>query len=176
MNALVHLSDIIIPVLIFFIVGYGFVSKVKVYESFLEGAKDGLKIVVDILPTLIGLMVAVGVLRASGIFTDFGKLLEPVLNPLGMPGEMLPLLVVKLFSSSAATGLVLDIFKNYGPDSYAGMLTSILMSCTETVFYTMSVYFLAAKVTKTRFTLAGALLATLMGTLASILLTNFMLQ
>lgn len=176
MNALAHLSDIIIPVLIFFIVGYGFVSKVKVYESFLEGAKDGLKIVVDILPTLIGLMVAVGVLRASGIFDDFGKLLEPVLNPLGMPGEMLPLLVVKLFSSSAATGLVLDIFKNYGPDSYAGMLTSILMSCTETVFYTMSVYFLAAKVTKTRFTLAGALLATLMGTLASILLTNLMVQ
>ena len=80
------------------------------------------------------------------------------------------MLIVKLFSSSAATGLVLDIFKTSGPDSYAGMLTSVLMSCTETVFYTMSVYFLAAKVTKTRYTLAGALLSTLVGTIVSILL------
>ena len=87
----------------------------------------------------------------------------------------MPLLIVKLFSSSAATGLVLDIFRTSGPDSYAGMLTSILMSCTETVFYTMSVYFLAAKVTKTRYTLAGALLATLAGTAASVALTRWML-
>ena len=85
------------------------------------------------------------------------------------------LLIVKLFSSSAATGLVLDIFKNSGPDSYAGTLTSILMSCTETVFYTMSVYFLAAKVTKTRYTLAGALLATLAGTVASVVLTAMLI-
>ena len=87
----------------------------------------------------------------------------------------MPLLIVKLFSSSAATGLVLDIFKNSGPDSYAGTLTSILMSCTETVFYTMSVYFLAAKVTKTRYTLAGALLATLAGTVASVVLTAMLI-
>ena len=86
----------------------------------------------------------------------------------------MPLLVVKLFSSSAATGLVLDIFRTSGPDSYAGMLTSILMSCTETVFYTMSVYFLAAKVTKTRFTLTGALLATRAGRAASVVLAGWM--
>ena len=91
-----------------------------------------------------------------------------------MPAQLLPLLVVKLFSSSAATGLVLDIFRTSGPDSYAGMLTSILMSCTETVFYTMSVYFLAARVTKTRFTLTGALLATLAGTVMSVVLAGWM--
>lgn len=175
MNALAHISDVIIPILIFFIVGYGYVSKVKVYESFLEGAKDGLKIVVDIVPTLIGLMVAVGMLRASGFFDLFGRLIGPVTEKVGLPAQLVPLLIVKLFSSSAATGLVLDIFKNSGPDSYAGTLTSILMSCTETVFYTMSVYFLAAKVTKTRYTLAGAMLATLAGTVASVLLTIMML-
>ncbi len=174
MNALAHLSDIVIPILIFFIVGYGFVSRVKVYESFLKGAKDGLKIVVDIVPTLIGLLVAVGMLRASGFFEMLGTLLGPAAAA-GLPAQLMPLLVVKLFSSSAATGLVLDIFRTSGPDSYAGMLTSILMSCTETVFYTMSVYFLAAKVTKTRFTLTGALLATLAGTVASVVLTRWMI-
>ncbi len=175
MNVLAHFSDIIIPILIFFIVGYGYVSRVKVYESFLEGARSGLKIVVDIVPTLIGLMVAVGMLRASGFFDMLGRLLGPITERVGLPAQLMPLLVVKLFSSSAATGLVLDIFKTSGPDSYAGTLTSILMSCTETVFYTMSVYFLAAKVTKTRYTLAGALLATLAGTVASVVLTVMMM-
>ena len=172
MGVFVHLSDIIIPLILFFVVGYGLVSHVKVYESFLKGAKDGLKISVDIIPTLIGLMIAVGVLRASGFFDLLGAILAPVTEKAGLPAQLIPLLVVKLFSSSAATGLVLDIFKTSGPDSYAGTLTSILMSCTETVFYTMSIYFLAAKVTKTRYTLTGALLATLAGTVASIALAG----
>ncbi len=133
MNVLSHVSDIIIPILIFFIVGYGYVSRVKVYESFLKGAKSGLKIVVDIVPTLIGLMVAVGMLRASGFFDMLGRLLGPLTEKVGLPAQLMPLLIVKMFSSSAATGLVLDIFKTAGPDSYAGMLTSILMSCTESV-------------------------------------------
>lgn len=174
MNVLTHLSDIIIPMLIFLIVGYGMVSGVKVYESFLKGAREGLKIVVDIMPTLIGLMMAVGVLRASGFFEMLGALLAPVTKAVGIPSQIVPLLIVKLFSSSAATGLVLDIFKTNGPDSYVGMVTSILMSCTETVFYTMSVYFLAARVTKTRYTLPGALLATLAGTVASVVLAGMM--
>lgn len=172
MSIMTHLSDMIIPLIIFFVVGYGMVSGVKTYESFLKGAKDGLNIVVDIMPTLIGLMVAVGVLRASGFFEFLGVWLRPVTEAVGLPFQILPLLIVKLFSSSAATGLVLDIFKTNGPDSYVGTITSILMSCTETVFYTMSVYFLAAKVTKTRHTLTGALLATLAGTIASVVLAN----
>ena len=168
------MSDIMIPLLIFFIVGYGMASRLKVYEIFLKGAKDGLRIVVDILPTLIGLMVAVGVLRSSGFFELLGDVLKPVTSVLKLPTELVPLLVVKMFSSSAATGLVLDIFKNSGPDSYAGMLTSILMSCTETIFYTMSVYFLAAKVTKTGYTLKGALLSTAVGTVVSVILAGMM--
>ncbi|MCM1100982.1 MAG: spore maturation protein [Acetatifactor muris] len=174
MNLFVHLSDIIIPLILFFVVGYGLTSKVNVYESFLKGAGEGLKIVVDILPTLIGLLVAVGILRASGIFELLGRILQPLAGLVGIPAQIIPLLIVKLFSSSAATGLVLDIFKTNGPDSYAGLVTSILMSCTETVFYTMSVYFLAAKVTKTKYTLTGALLATLAGTVASVVLAGWM--
>ncbi len=132
-RAIAHISDIIIPILIFFIVGYGAVSGVKVYESFLKGAKDGLKIVIDIVPTLIGLLVAVGMLRASGFFDMLGKVLAPVTEQVGLPAQLLPLLIVKMFSSSAATGLVLDIFRTSGPDSYAGLVTSILMSCTDTM-------------------------------------------
>lgn len=174
MNILTQMSDILIPVLVFFVVGYGFVSGIKVYETFLKGAEDGLKIVVNIMPTLIGLMIAVGILRASGFFELLGRLLTPLTNAVKLPSQLVPLLIVKLFSSSAATGLVLDIFKAYGPDSYAGTVTSILMSCTETVFYTMSVYFLTAKVTKTRWTLAGALLSTLAGLVASVVLAGWM--
>lgn len=170
MQVLTHVSDIIIPSVIFFVVGYGLVSRIKVYEVFLKGAKDGLRIVVDIIPTLVGLMMAVGVLRASGFFELLGTVLSPLAEAVKLPAQLIPLLIVKMFSSSAATGLVLDIFKNNGPDSYAGMITSILMSCTETIFYTMSVYFLAARVTKTRHTLTGALLATLAGTIASVVL------
>ena len=174
MNVLSDLSNLIIPMLFFFIVAVGLVKGVKVYESFLKGAGEGLKIVVDIVPTLIGLLVAVGMLRASGLFEGLGHLLRPITDFLRLPTEILPLSIVKIFSSSAATGLVLDIFRTSGPDSYVGTLTSILMSCTETVFYTMSVYFLAAKVTKTRYTLKGALLSTLAGTVASVILARFM--
>ena len=174
MMILTYVSDILIPLIIFFVVGYGLVSGVKVYETFLRGAKDGLKVVVDIVPTLVGLMMAVGILRASGFFDMLGGVLGPLTEGIGLPAQLVPVLIIKMFSSSAATGLVLDIFKTSGPDSYAGMLTSILMSCTETIFYTMSVYFLAAKVTKTKFTLSGALFSTLVGTIVSIILAGMM--
>ena len=129
---------------------------------------------VGIAPTLVALMVAVGVLRASGFLTFLGELCRPISDLLHFPKELIPLAVIKMFSSSAATGLVLDIFKTYGTDSYIGLVTSIMMSCTETIFYTMSVYFLAAKVTKTRYTLSGALLSTLAGIAASVVIAGMM--
>lgn len=171
---LFNISNIIIPVIIFYIIAYGIASKTKVYEDFVNGAKDGLKTVVGIMPTLVALMTAVGILRASGFLTFLGNLVRPLSEKLGFPAELVPLAFIKMFSSSAATGLVLDIFKNYGTDSYIGLVTSIMMSCTETIFYTMSVYFLAAKVTKTRYTLTGALLSTLTGIAASVLLAGIM--
>lgn len=131
MNVLSHISDIIIPILLFYIIGYGIVSRVKVYEAFLTGAKEGLKVVVDIMPTLVGLLVAVGVLRASGFLDFLSGLLAPLAEPAGIPAPVVPVMLIKLFSGSAATGLVLDVFRTYGPDSYIGTLVSILMSCTD---------------------------------------------
>lgn len=169
-----HFSNIIIPVIIFYIVAYGLVVKSNVYEDFIKGAKDGFRTVIQIMPTLIGLMVAVGVLRASGFLNFLGELFSGVTGKLGFSSELIPLILVKMFSSSAATGLVLDIFKTHGPDSLIGMTTSIMMSCTETVFYTMSVYYMAAKVTKTKYTLTGAILSTISGVVASIIFARVM--
>ena len=171
-TALSNISNIIIPVIIFYIVAYGLISKSNVYEDFIKGAGDGFRTVIQIMPTLIGLMVAVGVLRASGFLDFIGGLFAGITERLGFSPELVPLIMIKMFSSSAATGLVLDIFKNHGPDSLIGLTTSIMMSCTETIFYTMSVYFMAAKVTKIRYTLTGALLATLVGVIASIVIAG----
>ena len=174
MEILVKLSSFIIPGVMLFITIYGIKSKRNIYDDFVSGAADGLKTVVKVLPTLIGLMVAVGVLSESGFMEFLGKWLGKITNPLGFPGELMPVTIVKIFSSSAETGMVLDIFKRYGPDSYLGIVTSIMMSCTETIFYTMSVYYITAKVTKTRWTLPGAILATIAGTIASVILAKLM--
>lgn len=168
MNFLLYFSNFIIPFVILYIVGYGLLQKTNVYDEFIKGAEDGFKVVKGILPTLIGLMVAIGVLRASGTLDLLSNLLKPLVEQLHFPSELVPLVVVKMFSSSAATSLLLDIYKNYGPDSYLGRLSSILMSCSETIFYTLSVYFMTAKVKKTRYTLAGALVATFAGVIASV--------
>ena len=169
-----EISAYILPLTIVGIVIFGWIKKVNVYSAFVDGAKDGLKIVVDVLPTLAGLMVAVGVFRASGAFDLIGQWLAPVLNRLGLAVEVVSLMIVKMFSSSASTGLLLDVYEKYGVDSYNGNVASLVLSSTETIFYTMSVYFMAAKVTKTRYTLAGALLSTLAGTIASLVLAGFM--
>ena len=130
--------------------------------------------VIGIVPTLIGLMAAVGVLRSSGFLEDFGKLFGTVLEPAGIPSALVPLGVVRLFSNSAAVSLLLDLYKEAGCDSFAGRAASIMMSCTETVFYTMAVYFGAVHIKKTRYTLAGALLSSLVGMAVSIALAGLL--
>lgn len=171
-----QISNMLIPALIFYIVAMGLSQKKDIYACFTKGAKEGIKTVAGIVPTLIGLMVAVGVLRASGFLEFAGKYLGIVIGYFadGFPNELVSLFVVKLFSSSAATGLALDIFKEYGTDSFAGLATSLALASTETVFYTMSVYFMAIKVTKTRWTLGGALLSTCAGLIASVILAGFL--
>ena len=154
MNFLYYISDCMIPFVILYLVGYGMCKKVNIFDEFIEGAKDGFLTVYKIMPTLIGLMVGVGILRESGFMEWFAGLLSPVVAFLHFPAELFSLFIVKMFSSSAATGLLLDVYKTYGTDSYLGTLASVLMICSETIFYTMSVYFMTAKVTKSRYTLA----------------------
>ena len=173
MDFLVYLSYYMIPLMIFYIVGFGLLMKVDVYQEFVKGAKDGMKTVVELLPTLVGLLMSVGILRASGALELLAEWLAPLAEALHFDAELIPVSIIKLFSSSAATGLVLDIFETHGPDSVIGKTVSILCSSTETVFYTMSVYFIAAKVKKTRWTLAGGLFATLVGIVASVWVAKY---
>lgn len=172
MQWLLFMSDMMIPVVIFGIVCYGVMRKVDVYDAFIKGANSGFYTVIRILPTMIALMVAVGILRASGFLEILSEMVGSLSGYIGFPGELVPLSVVKMFSSSAATGLLLDLYKEHGTDSEIGLMASISMACTETIFYTMSVYFMTAKVRKNRYTLPGALLATVAGLAASVMLAG----
>ncbi len=172
MSFMLVLSSLIVPLIFVVIVAYGALQKVPMYDTFVDGAKEGMKTVLLILPTLIGLMIAVGILRASGALDIITNFLSPITDLLGFPKQALPLTFMRLVSSSASTGLLLDIFKEYGPDSFIGRFVSVMMSCTETVFYTLSIYFMSVKITKTKYTLAGALIANFAGVIASIYITQ----
>ncbi|HHT98396.1 MAG TPA: spore maturation protein [Clostridiales bacterium] len=172
MDLILYISNFIMPFVVLFIISYGLYKKVNIYDEFIKGATEGFKVVLNIAPTLIGLMLAVGVLRVSGALDILSSFIMPLTNLLHFPSVLIPSVIIKLFSSSAATGLVLDIFKNYGPDSYEGRLISIIMSSTETIFYTMTVYFMSIGIKKTRYTLIGCLIATLAGVVGSVVITN----
>ena len=171
MAILLGISDWMIPCIMIGIIIYGLLKEVNTYEAFIEGATDGLKVVVDILPTLVGLMIAVGMLRASGALTGLARLFAPLISWSNFPPELIPVALMRTFSSSAATGLIIDLFKTYGPDSFMGRLVSVMFGCTETIFYTMSVYFMTIKVKKSRYTLAGALFSSLIGIIVAYILT-----
>lgn len=175
MNMILYFSDFIIPFCMFYIVIYGFFNGTEVYTTFVEGVKGGFRIVLEIAPTMIALLVSVGIFRASGALDWISGILHPLGKLLHMPAALIPVLLVRIFSSSAATGLVLDIFKEYGPDSYLGMMASIMMSCTETVIYTMTIYYASVKIKKTRWTLPGALAATMAGAVASVIITGMIM-
>ena len=134
MGILLTISDLLIPVTVLCIVVFGCLQRMDIYEVFLEGAKEGLQTVLDILPTLIGLMMAVEVMRAGGLLDILVRLIRPAAEAVGFPAELAPLSLVRLVSSSAATGLLTDLFAKYGPDSFLGRTASVMMSCTETVF------------------------------------------
>ena len=168
MDILIFLSEFMVPLTVFYIVGSGILAKRPVFDDFLDGAKEGMRTVADVLPTLMG------VLRASGILEVLSELLKFPAALCHIPVPVIPIILVRIISSSAAVGLILDIFKEYGPDSLVGNMVSIMMGCTETVFYTMSVYFMSAHIRKTRWTLPGALVATAAGIAASIFLADLL--
>lgn len=161
-----------IGILILGILLYGIVLGRDMYNPFLDGVKQGIQIVFELVPTMLALFLAVQVFRTSGALDMAVYALSPLARIIKLPEEVLPIIFAKLFSSSAATGFLLDIFKTKGPDSGVGNLASIMLSCTESCFYVVSIYFSTVKITKTRYTIPGALFATAAGIAASIFFQN----
>lgn len=174
MQIINYLSASAIPIVILIIVIYGVKEKKKVFDIFLEGAKEGMKIVVNLFPTLIGIFLAVGLLRNSGIIDFIINVISPVTNMLKIPSQILPLAMLRPISGSASMGIAVDIMQKYGVDTTIGMITSCIMGSTETTFYTIAIYTACVKIKKTRFVLAAALLADLAGMITSVIICQIM--
>lgn len=166
----------IIPILIGLIVILGMIKKVKVYECFIEGAKDGLKLSFNIFPYLLAMLIAVGVFRQSGALDYFIRMVKPVVKLIGLPPEVVPLVMVKPLSGSGAQGIFMDILNRYGADTYIGLVASIIIGSTETIFYTLSVYFGAVNIKKIRHTLWAAIMADLTAVIVAAFIASIMFK
>ena len=165
------LSDTIIPLIFMIVIVHALSRGISLFDVFVKGVGDGLETVRLVFPTLLGLMVGVGILRSSGALDLVTHSLAGLTGGRGFPVELIPMTSMRVVSASAARGLYLDVMSTFGADSFSGRLSSIIMSSTETIFYTMSVYCLAVGVTKSRYTLAGALLANLAGVVVAFFVT-----
>ena len=167
-----YISSLAVPIIILIIVVYGVVEKIKIFDVFLEGAKDGIEIVMSIFPTLIGLFVAIGALRSSGILDFIISIVSPILNKISFPTEIMPLALIRPISGSSAIAVATDIMKNYGVDSKFGLMAAVIMGSTETTFYTIAVYTASVGIKKTRFVLVASLIADFVGIFVSVLVCN----
>ena len=161
-------------VIILIIILYGFIEKNKVFDIFMEGAKEGVQIVFNLIPTLIGLFVAVGALRNSGILDAIINIILPILEKVNFPKEIMPLAILRPISGSAAMAVATDIMKNYGVDSKIGKIASVIMGSTETTIYTIAVYTSVVKIKKTRGVLIAALIGDVVGMAVSVWVCNFL--
>lgn len=166
--------EAIIAILVLLIITYGIVKDVKIYECFVEGAKEGLNICLRIFPYLLAMLVAVGVFRESGALDLFIYIVKPIVKFIGLPPEVVPLVLVKPLSGSGALGVFTETVNKYGADSYIGRVSSIIMGSTETIFYTLSVYFGAVSIKKIRHTLWAAVLADITAMLMAVTLAKIM--
>lgn len=174
MQIINYLSSLAIPFVILMIIIYGLIEKNKVFDTFCEGAKEGIQIVVKLFPTLIGIFLAVGLLRTSGVLDLVLKILEPIIQFLGIPLPIMPLALLRPISGSAATAVATDIMKTYGVDTNIGLITSTIMGATETTLYTIAIYTSTVGIKKTRFVLASSLIADFVGMITAVVIWRIM--
>jgi spore maturation protein B len=165
-------SNWAIPIIFLIIIGIGAIRRVKVYEVFVEGAKEGFNVAVRIIPYLVAILVAIAVFRGSGAMDWLIAAVTPALKPLGVPPEVLPMAFIKPLSGSGALGVMTEGLKTYGPDSLIGNTLSTMMGSTETTFYVLAVYFGSVGLRNTR----HALPACLLGDLAGLTMAIFICQ
>ena len=166
--------SLILPGLIVLLLIYAYIKKADVYSAFISGALEALPMLYKTLPSMCAMMAALSLLRKSGAMEAFTGAVSPALQKAGMPGELVPLFLLRPFSGSAALAILRDIFDTCGADSFVGVAASVMLGSTETVFYTMGVYFAAVKIKKGRYTVKGALIATAVGILATVVLVTYL--
>ncbi|QQS34863.1 MAG: spore maturation protein [Ignavibacteriales bacterium] len=171
-NVIQTISFFAIPFLIISFIVYGAVKKVKVYEQFIEGAKEGFNIAIRIIPYLVAMLMAIGIFRAGGAMDWLVDLLEPVLSMIGMPAEALPMALMRPLSGSGSLGIMTEIISVHGADSFMGVLVSTFYGSTETTFYVLAVYFGAVNIKKTRHALPAGLIADIIGILAALFIVK----
>ena len=170
MKIIESISSSAIPIIILIVIIYGILEKIKVFDNFIDGAKEGLMIVKKIFPTLLGVFLAVGALRSSGILDLIIKIISPITNVFNIPKEIMPLAIVRPISGSASMAVATDIMKNYGVDSKIGLIASTIMGSTETTLYTIAIYTSCVEIKKTRFVLIAALIADIVGMLTAVII------
>jgi len=172
-RALVNiLSVVAIPLMIIVFLGWGMVKRVKVYEVFVEGAKDGFNVAVRIIPYLVAMLVGIGIFRASGAMDVMSAVLSPVTNLIGMPAETLPMALMRPLSGSGSLGIMTELMNVHGPDSFIGVLASTMYGSTETTFYVLAVYFGSVNIRNTRHALPAGLIADLFGMLGAVFIVR----
>jgi len=169
-----YLSTSIIPVIILVILIVAIIEKNKIFDTFLIGAKEGIEIVIKIFPTLVGIFLAIGALKSSGILDFIITLISPITNLVKIPAEVLPLALLRPISGSASMAIATNIIENVGVDSITGLIASTIMGSTETTFYTIAIYTSAINVKKTRGILVPALIADLTGIIASVVIWHIL--
>ena len=166
-NVINYISEAAMPIIIVLIIMYGLKEKNKVFDTFLVGAKEGIEIVFKMFPTLIGIFLAVGALRSSGIIDLIVNCISPITNLLEIPSQIIPLAILRPISGSASMAVAVDIMQNYGVDTLIGIISSTIMGSTETTFYTIAIYTSCVGIKKTRGILFAALAADIAGMLVS---------
>jgi spore maturation protein B len=169
-------SIIAIPAMILIFLGWGFVKKVKVYEVFVEGAKEGFDTAIRIIPYLVAMLFAIGVFRASGAMDVLTSILAPVTKLIGMPPEALPMAFLRPLSGSGSLGLMTEIMKAHGPDSFVGVLVSTMYGSSETTFYVLAVYFGAVQIKNARHAVPAGLIADLFGMLGALFVCRILFR
>lgn len=174
MGIINYFSNIAIPMAILIILFFGIKEKINMFDAFVDGAKDGLEIVLRLFPTLLGIFLAIGLLRSSGIIELFVNLISPIINLFNIPKEIIPLALLRPVSGSASIGIGTDIMKTYGVDSKIGLIAATIMGSTETTLYTIAIYTSVVGVKKIRFVLLAALIADFVGMLISVVFWQFL--
>ncbi len=168
------ISTLAIPLIITAFVLYGVVKKVKIYEVFVEGAKEGFNVALRIIPYLVAMLVAIGIFRAGGAMEFLIMILSPGTNLIGMPAEALPMALMRPLSGSGSIGIMSEIISVHGPDSFLGILVSTFMGSTETTFYVLALYFGSVSIKRTRHAVAAGVLADIAGILAALFIVKLL--